>query len=234
VARWTDPAVAPRQGRPLALGGRSRARRETGTTRGAGGRRRRRPRGRRGRRNGARRTGRHGGGRRSSGRGCRVVGLRTGGRGSGRAGRHRCRRWRRGSDRRRGGRAWSCTGGRAGFGRSAGHRRLDRRSRRRGQAPVLPVHREDRAAHGAAGPHPGLGDLGRVHPVDGGTVRTRDVHGLVLTTVPWLPIPGARPPRCPGAGRPRRPSQAASWRSFSSRWQARSPAPDAQTSGGGC
>jgi hypothetical protein len=95
----------------------------------------------------------------------------------------------------------------------------------------LTAHREHRAAHGAARPHPGLGHLRRIYPINGGAVWAGDIHLMVLEAAPWSPGRAALLHRCRAAGPRRIPSRATSWHSSSSRSQARSPVPDAQIGG---
>lgn len=132
--------------------------------------------------------------------------------------------------RRRGGPPGS--GGRWCGGRAArcrrGHgphrRRRDRRSARdsSGRCGIrgIAVNAEDGAADGTARPHPGLRNLGRVDPIHGGAVGTRNIHGYILIAAH---VRGpCRPHRChPGAGRPRTPTRARSSRSSSSPWPVR-------------
>ena len=233
--RWCRRRGRRRRRGPLGLGGGGRSGRQARA--GPNGRRRDGP-GRHGGRarrpNATRRRYRRSGGRRGHwGRLRALGGRRRRYRQWRRRGRLRRGRQRRGRLLRRGRRTRGRRRSRGNLRRRGCRSRHRRSPRCRGLGPTLPVDREDRAAHRAAGPHSRLGHLRRVHPVNGGAVRTRDVHGLVLTTVPWLPTPGAPRRRCPGAGPPRTRIRAASWRSSSSRWQARSPGPDAQTSGVG-
>ena len=102
---------------------------------------------------------------------------------------------------------------------------------RRTRLLSLTAHREHRAAHRTARPHPGLGHLCRIYPIDGGAVWTGDIHFMVLEAAPWNRGRAAPPHRCRAAGPRRTPSRATSWHSSSSRWQARLPEPDAQIGG---
>ncbi len=176
--------------------------------------------------------------------------------GRGLGGRRRQRRRRRGNRRRSGRRGSAgrrlgrrrphglnprchrCHRCRSGWGRARGGKRHRRRAadrRGRGALPgvALAAHPENGAADAAPRPDPGVGDLVRVDAEDAGAIGTGDVHRSILTAVLWIPRPSALRRWFPAGGPPRTPSPAGSWRSSSFRWQARSPAPDAQTGGGG-
>jgi hypothetical protein len=164
---------------------------------------------------------------RHSGRpGNRDRGRSRGRRGLGRLGSQRLGSRRLGSRRLSSRRLGSRSLGTARRGRGHGF------GSRHGTGLSGPAHGEHRAAHRTPRADAGLGNLGRVHPIHGGAIRTGDVH-LALTTVPGSSNPDGPRRRFPAGDRPRTPSRAGSWRNSSSRWQARSPARDAQTCGAG-
>jgi hypothetical protein len=104
---------------------------------------------------------------------------------------------------------------------------------RYGSAPRglrLPPDRKHCAAHGAPGSDPGFRYFGGIDSIDAGAVGTGDVHLMILEAVPWSSA-RAGLPRPHAGGLPQLPSPARFWRSFSVRWQARLPGPDAQIVG---
>ena len=90
--------------------------------------------------------------------------------------------------------------GRGGSGRGSARRTRRLRPRcfgtRRGNRRWLGRrggHREHRATDRAACPDAGLRDLGGVDAIDGGAIRARDVHVMILRPAPWRSVRSALP-----------------------------------------